>query len=375
MRILRVVHRLYPPTVGGLSFYADMLSTEQARAGHEVVVLTTQEAGYPKHERKDGYEIWRFKPVLRPLNNPITVGLLPSLLLSDKFDILHAHSHLMFTTILAAIKRHQSAKPFVITNHGFRVKRGRLLDYAQNAYLSSLGRFSLTKADCVISFTEAERSRTISAGVAPNKATVIPNGVDTKFFRPTKMQRIPHSVLWTGRYVSEKGLPYLMEAARIVSNHFPDSKFILVGDGPERGDLAGLRDGLKLGGSVLFEPEMNQRGILSLLNRCTMFALPSLSEGFPSSVLEAMSCERPVVVTGGIGMEEVVGNAGLYVPPRNPAALAEAIEKLLRDEGLAGELGERGRSRAVSLYDWQQIVPEINELFERVIDSVTPGKS
>lgn len=368
MRILRVVHRLYPPTVGGLSYHAHVLSADQARLGHEVVVLTTQEGGLPSYERRDGYEIHRFKSLASPIDNPLTLSVLPKLLIHEDFDILHAHSHLMFTTWLAAIKKHLSTRPFVITNHGFRVKRGRLLDYAQDMYLSSLGRFSLTAADRVISFTSAERMKTVMAGVPSEKSVVIPNGVDTDFFSPTHEQTSPRNVLWTGRYVREKGIRYLIEAAKIVSKRFPDSKFILVGGGEELPSLVQLRDRLGVADNVIFLPEIDQTKLLSVLNRCTVFVLPSLSEGFPSSVLEAMSCQKPVVATGGIGLEEVIGDAGLYVPPRNSQTLANAIATVLGNQDLARELGKRGRKRVLTHYDWKHMVSEIDGLFERTID-------
>jgi glycosyltransferase involved in cell wall biosynthesis len=114
---------------------------------------------------------------------------------------------------------------------------------------------------------------------------------------------------------------------------------------------------------------MEQGRLLELLNRCTLFALPSLSEGFPSTVLEAMSCGKPVVVTANIGMEEVVGDAGLYVPARNPTALANAIVTLLANKEFSDELGKRGRKIAISRYDWLQVVEKVNALFTNVVEN------
>lgn len=369
MRILRVVHRLFPPTVGGLSFHAHMLSVEQARLGHEVVVFTSQEHGYPEYERKDGYEVYRFKPVIRPLDNPLTLRMLSSLFKYHSFDIIHAHSHLMFTTNLAALKAKFSTKPFVITNHGFKVERGKLLNFAQDVYLSSVGRLTLAAADSVVSFTEQERRKTIGAGVASRRAVLIPNGVDTRFFRPIAVEPVPHSVLWAGRYVAEKGVRFLLEAARIVVTTFPDANFFLVGYGEGLAETIRLRDALGLRDHMILSPVMDQGRLLELLNRCTLFVLPSLSEGFPSTVLEAMSCRKPVVVTANIGLEEVVGDAGLYVPARDPNALANAIVTLLTNKEFGDKLGKRGRERAISRYDWLQVVERVNALFTNVIEN------
>jgi glycosyltransferase involved in cell wall biosynthesis len=145
----------------------------------------------------------------------------------------------------------------------------------------------------------------------------------------------------------------------------------MTGYGQELPGLLELTRRLRLERHVVFLGPMPQKEIATLLNRCTVFVLPSLSEGFPSSVLEAMACEKPVVVTSGIGLEEVVRDAGLYVPPSSPRALADAIKKVLRDRDLGIELGRRGRRRVIDYYDWRDIVSRVNRLFERVIGRKT----
>jgi len=344
-----------------------MLSVGQVRSGHQVVAMTTREGSYPKHEFRDGYEVFRFDAIAKPWQNPITVEMLPRLLSYDidSFDIIHGHSHLMFTTNLAALKSRISHKPFIITNHGFSVQRGAFFDFAEDAYLSSLGRLTLASADYVISFTNREREKTIAAGVSPERAIVIPNGVDTQLFRPESCESIPHSVIWTGRFVAEKGLTYLLEAANILKAEFQDLKLIFVGYGEDLPKLLGLTRRLGLGDNVVFLEPKTQQEIVNLLNRCTLLALPSLTEGFPSTVLEAMSCQKPVVVTSNIGLEEIVGDAGLYVPPGNSQALAEKMKMILKSEELGVELGRQGRERVVKYYDWSDVVVRsVNDLFE-----------
>jgi len=370
VRILRVVHRLYPPTIGGSAYYAHLLSAHQARMGHHVVVLTAREGDYPSHEFRDGYEIFRYRSVASPWGNPITPAMLAKLLSydDDAFDIIDAHSHLMFTTALAAVKKQFSRKPFIVINHGFMVRRGPFLESLQDLYLSSIGKWTLTSADYVVSLTESERRRSISAGVNPGKAIVIPNGVDIELFRPMACDPIPHSIIWIGRYVTEKGLTHLLRAASIVVHEFPDSKFILVGYGEELPKLLELARSLRLEDRVVFLDPRPQQEIAVLLNRCTLFVLPSLTEGFPSALLEAMACAKPVVVTSGIGLEEVVSDGGILVPPADPNALADSISRILRAEEFAKTLGLRARERVVAQYRWQNVVYAVNELFKRAIE-------
>lgn len=370
MRILRVVHRLYPPAVGGSSNYAHQLSVAQARAGHQVVVFTTQEGDYPRHESRDGYEIYRERALAWPWGNPITLGVLRRLFSrdDDSFDLLDAHSHLMFTTNQAAFRKHFSKNPLIITNHGFRVKRGASMGVSQSIYLSTLGRWTLRAADYVVSLTENDRRKTISAGVPSGKAIVIPNGVDTYLFRPQTSEQIPHSIVWAGRFAPEKGLEQLLKAARLLAAEVPDSKFLLVGSGEERGRLVALARQLKLEDNVLFVDPIPAKGIAALLNKCTLFALPSLSEGVPTALLEAMSCAIPVVAASGIGLEEVVGDAGIFAHAGNSRELAVAIKTILTDTKLGKSLGLRGRKRVMKYYDWRKVVSAVNSLYEKAIE-------
>ena len=100
MRIVQVVHRFYPPTIGGLSFHVNFLSRHLASLGHKVAVLTTKEGFFQNNEVRDGYEIMRYESILNPFDNPFPPGLLAKLLSIKKgeIDIIHAHSHLMFGT-------------------------------------------------------------------------------------------------------------------------------------------------------------------------------------------------------------------------------------------------------------------------------------
>lgn len=368
MRILRVVHRLYPPKLGGLSLYAHQLSRDQARLGHKVVALTTLESNLPHYEVRDGYEIHRYAAALWPLENPITVSMLPAVLRASngQFDILHAHSHLIFTTNLAALRRQLNGIPFVITNHGFQVERGRMLGILQKLYLNSAARWNLCRADAVISFTAAEACRVVSLGVDPAKSVVIPNGVDTELFRPYDVG-LREGVVWVGRFVPEKGLRYLIEAMVIVKREVRDAKLKLAGYGPERDELEALARKLGLDDCVEFLGTVEQSRLPYVLSQAEVFVLPSLAEGTPTTLLEAMACGKPLIVTKGIGLEEVAADSALYVPPRSSDRLASVIVSLLQDASRSARLGDIGRRRVEKKFSWKRIVEAVNLLFERLV--------
>ncbi len=332
--------------------------------------MTTLEGRYPLFERRDGYEIHRFPSLAWPLENPITVSMLAELFSQfslDRFDIVHAHSHLLATTNLAAFVRFFRRIPLVITNHGFMVARGPTLDVAQKAFLQTVGRLTLSGADGVISFTKRERQRVTRLGVDPKRAVVIPNGVDTSFFAPRKASKDENLILWTGRFVPEKGLTYLLQAMKRIITKKPNAKLSLIGYGAMERYLQRLSSELDLTDNVEFLGIRSPTEIVEYLNRCTVFVHPSLSEGFPSSVLEAMACQRPVVVTRGIGLEPIVSSAGLYNERGDPGSIAEKILAILNDRDLGETMGRIGRQHVVAAYDWWRVMEDLDKLYSRFI--------
>ena len=370
MRILRIVHRLFPPSVGGIEFHARALSKMQSSMGHEVVVFTTRDPGMPEHEFRDGYEICRFAELGHPFGNPMTLSMMLALMKIDRhgIDIVHAHSHLFFCTNAAALKRKLSSIPLVITNHGFKVKRGPAFNLLQGIYLETLGSLTLRMADRVISLTSDEARRVCSLGVSRGKSVVIPSGVETDLFAPAEQPSDQDTILWAGRFVEEKGVKYLVEAAKLIVREFPSARLLLIGYGPLENHLKMYAEALGISDNVIFMEPVSRETLASFLKRCTVFALPSLSEGFPNVVLEAMACSKPVVATDGIGLNSIVGNAGIFVPPRDPRSLADAILCLLYDQALRRKLGQCARSAIVDVHSWERIADITTELFRQLID-------
>jgi glycosyltransferase involved in cell wall biosynthesis len=342
----------------------------QASMGHDVVVFTSRQYGTPKHEFRDGYEIYRFPELAHPLENPLVFAMIPAMAAIDlrRFDIVHAHSHLFFSTNLAALKRKISSTPLVITNHGFRVQRGPWMDLLQDAYLATAGGWTLRAADKVISLENDEARRVCSLGVHPSKSIIIPNGVDTDLFRPTHMPAADNSILWAGRFVEEKGVKYLLEAIKLISKKMPSISLSLVGYGPLKDRLKSYVQQLDVSRNVVFRGPVDHRTLASLMNECALFALPNLSVGLSSVMLEAMACARPFVATDGTALKDAIGGAGILVPAKDSKSLAEAILRLLSDKALRTKLGQRARSIAVEKYSWRTVGEAHTSLFQRLIE-------
>jgi glycosyltransferase involved in cell wall biosynthesis len=172
-------------------------------------------------------------------------------------------------------------------------------------------------------------------------------------------------ILTVARLDKQKGLNYLLEAAALV----PEAMFIVAGEGPERPALEVHTRALSLNNRVVF---LGYRAdIDDLLASCDLFVLPSLFEGLPLSVLEAMAAGKPVVATAIGGTDETIihGETGLLVPPANPAALASAIRALLADPILSRRLGMAGRARVHQQFSAQNMVRRITEIYDEILDS------
>jgi len=197
----------------------------------------------------------------------------------------------------------------------------------------------------------SEIARGLRAHVfSPSKVRVIHNGVPLEPFRragkgPGAAIPNPGSkplVLTLARLHAQKGIPFLLAAVPLV----PDALFAIAGDGPDRGDLERQARDLGISDRVLFLGQRND--VPQLLAECDAFVLPSLWEGLPVSILEAMGAARPVIASAIPGNDEAVvdGVTGLLVPPRDPGALAEAIRSVLADPVFAERLGRAGGERA-----------------------------
>ena len=170
-------------------------------------------------------------------------------------------------------------------------------------------------------------------------------------------------VLTTARLDRQKGLCYLLKAAALV----PEALFVLAGDGPERASLEAQAHQLGMDDRIVFLGY--RQDISDLLASCDLFVLPSLFEGLPLAVLEAMAAGKPVIATAIGGTDEAVvpGETGLLVPPADPGALAEAIRALLSDPARAQRLAARGKDRAHREFSAATMVQRITHIYDEAL--------
>lgn len=231
----------------------------------------------------------------------------------------------------------------------------------------------LSGATDAIVFNSSRGARQHAAfGYCMRRATVIPNFFDTERFKPRPDERwatrlslgggTSPLVALVGRFDALKDHRGFLQAARTVRMRFPESQFILVGRGCDAGNgkLTGWVEEFGLGGAVRLLGE--RRDVPEILGAVDLAVSSSLSEGFPNVVGEAMACGTPCVVTDVGDSRFLVGDAGLVVPPCDPAALAKAIVELIDlPEDMRRGLGEKARQRIMTEF---AMIPVVNRFIE-----------
>lgn len=207
---------------------------------------------------------------------------------------------------------------------------------------------------------------------AAGKIARVYNGLD-RDFPPREAETDVARILSVGRLVEKKGFADLIEACRLLRERGLSIECAIVGEGPLHDELQAQIDRASLGEDVRLIGPQSQREVRVLLAETHLFVLASVpeadggSDNLPTVVMEAMMCGTPVISTRLAGIPEMIqhGENGLLVAPRNPPALAKAMEQLFRDRTLAAKLGARGRGTAINKFSIESTTRALKHLLVR----------
>ncbi len=215
--------------------------------------------------------------------------------------------------------------------------------------------------------------------IPPHKVLRIYNGIEIGRYRHdatyTDLRKewgVPSHVPLIGaigRLVWQKGLTHLLQAMPLVFQEYPDTRLILVGDGPLQEDLRDQVRDLGIEASVFFVGfRIDIPAVLAALD---LLVVPSVLEGFPMTTLEAMAMAKPIVATDINGIREEIhnGKTGILMPPADPQALAEGIKQMLKDRTQAKNLGTEARKHVEEMFDIKQQVALHEEVYEELLKS------
>jgi rhamnosyl/mannosyltransferase len=290
----------------------------------------------------------------------------------ERYDILHLHFPDPLSQLAASMVRRKAK--VVITWHSDIVRQ----KYLFQLYAPFMKRF-LRRADAIVAATPAhfETSEQIPLDIDAKRLHVIPYGIDASPFSPNDATRSKAAALRdrygasrvifaVGRHVYYKGFEYLVRAMKYV-----DATLLLGGTGPLRDQLERMAAESGLEGKVIFVGRIPDDELPSYYTACDVFCMPSVerSEAFGIVQLEAMASGRPVVcceLGNGVNYVNRHGETGLAVPPRDPKALARAINALLADESLRERMGATGRARALE-YSQENMVQRHLRLYRALL--------
>ena len=364
------------PTYGGSGVVATELGKALAQRGHEIHFIT-----YAMPMRLDTYHDNIYYHEVDIPNYPLFEFQLYSLALAgkmvevikyEKLDILHVHyaiPHAVSGFMAKQIISDRHDIKLVTTLHGTDITLIGLEPSFQ-----PLVKFSLEQSDAVTSVSRFLREKTLTNFNTQKDIEVIPNFVDTTLYTPGRNCRLREQVAPNGEVIlghvsnfrSVKRVPDTVYILEKVLEVMP-AKLVLVGDGPERTETERLARQLGIIDHVKFLGKQN--GLPQILSAMDLFLLPSQSESFGLSALEAMSCGVPVVATSSSGIPEVVvhGETGYVAEIGDVQRMAKYVVDILTNKKKKEMFSENARRRAIELFDTELIIPRYEELYRRVL--------
>jgi glycosyltransferase involved in cell wall biosynthesis len=300
---------------------------------------------------------------LRPLAAPPPTG------------VAHAVSGGL-ATLPGLLAHHREDVPLLLTEHGV-YQRERYLGHRTGPYrwpvkalllhfFRLLAREGYRSSALITPGNRYNRRWEEHGGAAPDRIRTVYNGVDPAAFPLAGPEPARPTLSWAGRIDPIKDLETLIRAFALVREEMPEARLRIFGGTPRGGEAyrercEALAQAVGAGEAVTFEGRVDDIRTAYAAGQVVM--LSSISEGFPFTLIEAMSCGRCTVSTDVGGVREAVGDTGLVVPPRDPAAMALAALSLLRDPARRAALGEAARLRVIDQFTLRRTVDSFRAIY------------
>jgi glycosyltransferase involved in cell wall biosynthesis len=322
-------------------------------------------------------EVSQLVRAIHPIKDIIALIQLYKYIKKGSYDIVHTHSSKAgLLGRLAA--RLAGVKHIIHTPHGhiFYGYYGKLL----SSIFILLERYAARFTENIITLTKAGKEEHVKYKIASaDKFVTIHSGLELNSWQPAYTRKevieefsISNSNTIVGtvaRLVPIKGHEFLVKAAPLVLQHYPNTTFLLIGDGPLRKQLENLAQQLNVFDKIVFSGM--REDIPRLLNAIDIFVLPSLNEGMGRVIIEAMTLAKPIVASRVGGVADVVedGSSGLLVPPADPEALADAICQVMRNSSLSSKLSSHAVSRSKK-FSHIEMIRQLEILYKNVTSTV-----
>ncbi|GAA4056623.1 glycogen synthase [Agromyces indicus] len=386
--------REYPPEIyGGAGVHV----AELVRALRRDVDVRVRAFGAPRDE--EGTTGYGTPAEFTDVNAALSTMGVDLLMAADAAGADLVHSHTWYANFAGFVAKKLHGIPHVVTAHSLEPLRPWKAEQLGGGYRVSswVERAAFEDADAVVAVSDGMRRDILRSypSIDPARVSVVYNGIDLEDWRPNHDPDLVRSlgvdpdlpsIVFVGRITRQKGLPYLLRAARSLPD---DVQLVLCAGAPDTPEIMAEVSGLVAElaetrrGVVWIDRHLPRAELTALLTAATCFVCPSVYEPLGIVNLEAMACGAAVVGTATGGIPEVVddGVTGVLVPidqaddgtgtPLDPdrfvADLAAALTRVVSDPGRAREMGAAGRVRAEQHFAWAAIADETRALYERVL--------
>ncbi len=386
MNILILSH-FFPPHKGGVETASYNTAKQLANRGHNVIVLTSKiDKSSQKFQKKDGYYIYRFKSLyLNEIKGipqissfgimPIAIFKLTKIIKKHQIQIIHAEGRFFPISFIAAWLNN-----VIFKRHMFVTAQGRLeigiTNFLEYIFDSIITKFVYRKVEKIICVSNSLKRRLLSFKINLKKLIVIPNGVDISIFNPKKSSKFldgyimdkknAKKVVFVGRLDPQKGVEFLIKAIPNIINEYNRVHFFILGNGSLEFKLKNLVKILKIQSYVTFIDMIPLEKMVDFYASANIFCLPSLHEGFPLSLAEALSMGLIIVASATEGIPEAIieNKNGFLVKPGNINSLVKKLLKALRlSDDKIREIHNRNIFLAKNEYSWDIIVDQIEKIY------------
>jgi len=382
MRILQITPAFIPSEFGGIKIQSYYLSRELARRGHEVTVYTSNARNSRANlDRKglydmDGVKVVYFNNYLSNRWFPLffTPGIVKSLRDElKKYDIVHQHGIRTFQSIAAHYYCAKYEVPYVLSPHGSLPQINNWV-FLKKMYDYVLGHKILVQAAKVIATTRIEADQCRKLGIEESKIVQSTNGIDVDeyeqlpergAFRKNYHIKEKRIVLSLGRIHKIKGLDILAAAFAELLRDGEDIRLVIAGqDYGYSAELKKILRMLNVENKVTFTGFLSGRAKIQAYVDSDVYVLPSVYESFSTTVLEALACATPVILTDRCYIADAINDQTGLVIPYDKEQLQHALLKMLSDEKMRLRFGEKGKLLVREKFNWKKIAEQIEDVYE-----------
>jgi glycosyltransferase involved in cell wall biosynthesis len=388
-----VVSALYHPDLGGLGRQAQLLSERLREEGVELFVIARKMEVEGRAAFSPSVEVVRV-PSLFPKHHILEEIGLKNILISvifslgclgvlirrrKSYDLVHFHGASVPLFVALPFLKWMGKKAVAkVAAANLGTEAGSLS--GKYGFIGNLLSRLVRRVDAFVAISEEIREGLLRDGIPPGRIYRIDNFVDASVFHPPaagEKERLKEAfgysgrmlVLFSGRMVRRKGVEHLLEAwTRVIREH-PEARLLLLGEGPLLDDLRKMGAGLGIGDTAFIKGRVDN--VPEHLRAADLFVLPSLQEGMPNALLEALACGLPAVATRIGGVVDIISREedAVLVPPASPSGLADGINLLLSDPARREAMSLAAVSRSRLYHSMEARLPVYRLLYSNLLGS------